>query len=703
MAVLEKIRNRIGVLISVVIFIALLSFILTDFLNSGKSVFFSKQRFRLAEIDGNDISIQDFQDKVNKLAEIYKFQTGQSSLNDQMMDGIREQTWQEILNETILGTEYKYLGLSVSSKELKDMVLGNNPHPIVQQIFTNPETHEFNRPGIVQFLKTMDQDQNIERKKFWIYIESEITSERIKTKFYNLIKKGLYVTNEQLKDELIENSKKVNVSFVVEKLSSIADSTIKIRESELKEYLRKHAADYEQEASRDIEYVAFEVNPSEEDFKQAEKWIHDINPEFQQITDAEVKQFINLKSDTPFNEKYFKKIELSDSIRNLYDSKIGTMIGPYFENNSFKIARLADIKNLPDSVRARHILIRPDDKSKQAYEKAKALADSLEKLVKKGANFAELAKQYSSDGTKTKGGDLGWFKDGAMVKPFNDACFNGKKGEITVVESQFGFHVIEITDKGKEIKKVQIGMLERKVEPSSATFQAMYQKASTFAGVNNTADKFDNAVKKENLPVKSANNLTENTKQIQGIEGSRELVRWVFKSEKNTVSPVMEFGNQFVVAKLSQVKEKGTAPLDQVRDQVELAVLKEKKAEKLIEKLTKEESGVKTIDELAGKLGIVAQTAQDITFNSYVLPNAGFEPNVIAASVNTLPDKLSKPIKGSNGVFVIYVTSVSETGQANPELTMKRLYGNMEGRVNYEAFNILQKMANVKDERAKFY
>ncbi len=486
-----------GILISIIIGISLLAFILTDFLSSGKSVFGRKQ-FEVAEISGKTVNVKEFEEKIHNLEEVYKFQSGQPNLNEESMQGIREQVWQEIVEEGVLEEECKELSLEVSPKEVLDMVEGANPHPIIKQLFTNPETKTLNRAGIIQFIKSLDKESDAGKRAFWIYVEKQISRERLLTKYNNLLKNGIYVTSFQANADAKESDKKANFNFIAEKLNSISDSAVKITEPELKKYYKAHSAEYDQEASRDLEYITYDIVPSQEDFDQAKKWIDNIKAEFEAST--EIKQFVSLNSDAPFNEKYLKQSELPDTLRSLmFKSKVGTTYGPYFENSTFKIARLADIKNLPDSVRARHILLQPENKTKEAYAKTKSTADSLLKVLKKGGKgvkFEQLALQYSKDGTANKGGDLGWFKEGAMVKPFNDACFNGKKGDLVVVESQFGIHVIEITDKGKEVKKVQVGILERKVEASNITIQAIYQKASAFAGSNNTGEKFSSCLEK---------------------------------------------------------------------------------------------------------------------------------------------------------------------------------------------------------------
>lgn len=701
MAVLEKIRNRMGILISIIIGISILAFILTDFLGKGNSAFGGKQA-EVAEIAGQSINIRDFEEKVKNLSEIYKFQTRQSNLNEETIKKIREQTWQQLVNDVIMNEECDKTGLEVTNKEMIDMMQGANPHPLVRYLFTNPETKEFDRSALVNFAKSLNTEQDPARKTYWLFIENQIKSERIINKFNSLIKNGLYVTSLQASNYAKDYAKKVNFNFIADKLSSISDSLIKIKKSDIEDYYKKHLNEFVQtESSRSIEYISYDIKPSDEDYKAAKKWIDNMKSDFESTT--EIKQFVSLNSDTSFNEKYLKQSELSDTIKGfMFSAKQGAVYGPYFENNSYKLARLADIKNLPDSVKASQILLRPKAQTEEALKIAEALADSLKDVIKKGSNIATLAETFSEDVSAKKGGDIGWFKEDTMPKPINDACFFGKKGDVVVVKSQFGIHVIKIIDKGKEVKKVQIGTIERKVEPSDNTIQAIYQKASNFAGNYNTGERFSYGLKKLGLTPKTAA-LTESMSEIPGIVNSRELIRWAFSTKLNTLSDIKQLGNLFIIARLSQIRDKGHIPADQVINQISSSVKKEKKTEQIAEKIKNEIKGIKSIDEASTRLNIPVLSATDINFNSYIIPEVGYEPALIAAAVSLEPNKLSCPIKGNNGVYLVSVTEVKEENQNDLQMIGMRLQNMYASKASYGVMESIKKLADIKDNRIKFY
>jgi peptidyl-prolyl cis-trans isomerase D len=702
MAIIETIRNRAGTLIAIIIGLSLLAFIMGDFLESGRFLI-SGSKNEIAKISGKSITYQDYQQKVDEFTEIYKNNTSQSSPDEAATENIREQAWRQIIQDNVIKEEINKLGITVSSDELSDMIQGTNPHPIIKQLFTNAQTGQLNKTQLFQFLKAMVEGQVDEKQKaYWLYIEKQIENERMLTKYSTLISKGLNVTNYQVQEEGKNMAHKVNFSYIVRRFNEVSDSAVKITPSDLKSYYKEHLKEFKQEASRSFEYISFDVKPSEDDFKNAETWINSIVDDFKNASD--VKPFVNANSDQPFDEKNYKLGELPDSLNDfMFKAKVGDIYGPYFKDNSFKLYRLAEINNLPDSVKARHILIRPQGQDEAAMNKAKSFADSLKTLVKNGKDFAELAKANSIDGSANKGGDLGWFKDGAMVKPFNDACFNGKKGDLVVVESQFGVHLIQIMDKGKEMKKVKVATVVRKVQPSEKTRQIVYGKASQFAGLNNTAAKFDKAVADQGIIVKYAQDLRPTENRITGLESPRDLIRWSFDAKLSEISKPFELGDRFVIAKLTKAAEEGIASLETVTAQLDLDVRKEKKSQKLAEEI--KNSQAKSLEDLAIKFNTQMNIASGVSFSASSIASVGFEPKLIATATSLEVNKISDPIEGINGVYVIKVTSVADEPASKELLSINknRLNSTYQMRANYESMQALEDIAKIKDRRSKFF
>ncbi|MDY0200051.1 MAG: SurA N-terminal domain-containing protein [Bacteroidales bacterium] len=703
MATLEKLRNRAGTLVAVVIGLALLAFILGDLFGSGGSLFNNNQ-FEIAEISGKSIPYQVYQQRVDNVSELNKVSRRVNALDEQTTENIREEVWNQLIQEYILAPRFKSLGIAVSADELFDMVQGNNLHPIVRQEFGNPQTGEVDVAMIDQFLRNLDADPSGFQRSIWLYLEDIIVKDRLFTKYNNLITKGLYVTDMQAQRSATERSLRADVSFIVDRYTSINDSLVSISSKDMNSYYKSNIEKYKQSASRDVEYIVFPITPAPSDFKLAEEWINEIQKDFKEAIDA--AQFTNLNSDIPYDGKFFKKGELANEAIDTwaFDAKVDDTFGPIFDGESYTMARLVNVDFLPDSVKARHILLSSNVQSQEEYDAVKTKADSLLQVAKQNrGRFAKLATDFSEDpGSAVQGGDLGWFPEGAMVQPFNDACFNGAKGDIVLVESQFGFHIIEILEKGKLTKKAQVALLVRNVIPSSKTYQDVYQKASEFAGLNNTYEKFNAAVAEQKLNKRLASNLRESDKRIAGLENPREMIRWAYKEGVNSVSTVFEFGDNFVVAALKEVREEGYAPLAQVQQDVKSQVLKQKKSQMLKDKFSKAMESGSTISDLASKLSLEVQEAPSISFSSFSLPAVGFEPAVIAAATSVAEGKMVGPIEGNAGVFALTVNATNEQ-EIDRAAEAQRLLATYQQRAVRESFEALKEEAKIVDRRSKFF
>lgn len=700
MATLEKIRSKAGIIIVVVIGLALFAFVMQDLLTSGQSIFRSTDD-KVGEIAGEKISYDEYLNKINEITENNKLMYGRESTDEKMTEQYREQAWQELINEKVLFKEFEKVGIAVSSTELADLFLGKEPHFRVRQIFTNPQTGEFMSQAIQNFFKASDENPDGEHMKVRLMLEKEVSNYRAMAKYNNLITKGVTAPKFMGQNDFIENNKKVDFNYVAQAYTTIPDKDVKITSSDLKEYYKEHKYLYEQNASRDVEYISFDIIPSASDKATSEEWISKIKPEFAAATEVEL--FVNQNSDVQYVDKNYKKGELTDSLDAfMFKASVGDVFGPYFENGSYKLAKLYKNVSMPDSVKARHILIRPE--SAQEVTSAKALADSIKGVLEKDKTaFAALAQKFSEDpGSAAKGGDLGWFKEGAMVPEFNDAAFGAKVNEIKVVESQFGIHIIQVQDKSAETKKVKVAIIEKKLEPSQRTYDQIFADANRFASQNRNTQQFNAAVSKQSLSKKIAPGITENDKSLPGLEQARELVKWAYKSEKGDVSEPLDLGGRFVVATLVQVKEKGIADLEQVRSDVELAVRKIKKGEAIAQKINTVKAG-QTIQGLALKLNSPVETAIEITFSSFQLPGAGIEPKIIAAATNLAKDKISDPIPGNNGVYVLIVTNITTPPAENPAETVKRLNNTIVSRASYDAYGALIKAADIEDKHMRFF
>ena len=707
MATLQTIRTRAGLLIAIVIGISLAAFVLGDLLQSGTSIF-QKNQMEVGEINGEAIQYPDFQRQVEELGEIYKQNTQQSQLDENSWVQVREQTWQNAVQKIVMSDVYKDLGIEVTSDELFDMLQGANLHPIIQQLFRDQNTGQVDRGAVVNFLKQLETSVAPEQKAYWLYLEKQIVDERTQTKYSNMVGKGLYVTTAEAKESLTAGNKQVNFDYIALLHNSVSDSAVTVTEKDLKAYYDAHKKDFKQEKIREIEYITFTVKPSAADYKDAEKWITDIKTDFTNATNN--VQFVNSNSDVSFDGTWYKKESLPATVGTwIFDeaAQVGATFGPYFENDTYTLAKLDSMAMMPDSVQARHILLKPN--SQEEVVKLQLLADSLKTVIENGGNFAMLAMQYSTDqGSAINGGDLGWFGRGQMVKPFEEAAFKNAKNEVTIVPSQFGIHIVQTTDRGKLTQQARLAFLVRNVQPSTRTYQDTYAQASKFASTNTDAKKFNAAVVAEKLNKRVAS-VRENDRDIVGLENARILIRAAYEAETNDIlatsqgSPIFELGNNFVIGILTKATEEGESTFEEAKTRVELAVTKEKKAEYLVKKAANAIEGKTDLSAVASQLNTEVRSASSINFNSTSIPGLGAEPMVVGTVASLEANKISKPVAGNNGVFVVMVTSVNQGPEQGVEMEQTRLAQSAGYRASSQALEAQRKKADIVDKRAKFY
>jgi peptidyl-prolyl cis-trans isomerase D len=702
MAVLEKLRVRAGLLLAIIIGLALLAFVLSDLLDSSGSLF-TRSKYEIAEVSGKSVPYTEYENKVKKLEDIQKLQSGQMSVDEQTMDQIRTVTWDNMIQDMVLDKQYDRLGVDVSSEELANLIMGENPHPALAQLFTDPQTGILNRQALNAFMQRISaEDETSDEKRYYNFLEDEIYRQRKNLKYLNLIRQGLYATKFDAERQQMESSKTADLNFIVKNFSTVSDSSIRVSKSDLEKYYKENKNLFKQSESRDLRYVYFEVVPSQADFKYAQQWINDIATDFEK-SDNPV-QFVNTESDVPFDKKNYITGELSDTLEKaLFDAPVGTTYGPYFTDNSYRISRVSAVNYLPDSVKARHILLRATQANAQAMFK---LADSLATLVRKGEDFSKLALMYSSDNSAQLGGDVGWFTEGKM--PFSDSCFLSKKGEVKVVPSQYGIHVVQVTDQSKPTRKVQVATLVKNVSASESTDHDFYMQANEFAGMNNEYDKFVQAITTpKGFTVRSALNVAPMDKRVNDMQSARALVSWAYKAEKKDVSTVFKIDDRYVVAALENVREEGIAPLEDVKADVENRVKQEKKAEILVAQFNEKSGSAKSLDDLAGSMGLSVEPVSGLKFSSSTLGNAGVEPKVVAAALSLEKGVVSKPIIGENGVYVLYVNNIvaPQSTENNVQVDVNRNFveRNYAARTNYYAYEALKELAKVRDNRRMFY
>jgi len=705
MATLQNLRNKAGVLLAVVIFIALAAFVLGDLLTSGSSLMQGK-KLEIAEINGESVSYPDFQTRFDEIANIYKQNNQTSNLDENAYQQILNQTWESMVQEMIMAEVYDDLGIDVTSEEMFDMVQGNNLHPIITQVFGNPQTGQVDKANIIQFLKYIQENPTAPQKATWLNIEQQILKAKKLSKYNDLVAKGLYANSLQAKQSAAVKNKVANLKFIQKKFKDVSDSQVSFTESDLKKYYDEHIKDFEQPAQKTISYVSFDIVPSSQDDQDALKWINDIKIEF--MNAAENIQYVNSNSDKKF-EDVFKKPEQMNSPIALWlmNALPNEVYGPYKDGNAYKLAKLNATKMLPDSVNASHILIRVQNAAEA--QAASNKIDSLQRVIESGRTTFELAAMTNSqDGSAKDGGNLGWFASGMMVPQFENACFRAEKNQLVKVQTQFGFHLIKVNEQSKKSLQYQLAVVEREIIASSQTYQNLYTEASKFAANAQNLEGFNKLVAQQKLNALRAT-VSENDRQIAGVGPVRGIIRNAFIGTKtgelilgNDKSPVFEIENKFIIAAVVSEQEKGTQSFASAKSAIQLNVIKEKKKELLLKQFGSAKGA--TIEQTAAQLGLSVENADGFNFNYGSVNAIGFEPVINGAAAGLTPNQQSKPIDGRNGVYIIELTGITSQGGAeNVNAEKQALYQGSAYRANYQAYQTIKDNSEVEDLRSKFY
>jgi peptidyl-prolyl cis-trans isomerase D len=699
MGVMGFLRNRAGVIIVIAIGFAIVAFLLSDAIRSGKG-FIADSQSEVGKVAGETISYKDFNARVEQNSQQFKQQMG--SLNAQMTGYVVENTWNQTVSGIILKKQTDKLGLSVGQTELFDLIF-DNPTQQVKQIFTNQQTGQFDRATAVNSRKSADTDPSGQLKAQWVQLEDNVQQQRINEKYINLVKNGVYVNTLDAKDDYTNKNKLVNFEYAYVAYASVPDAEVKITDADYKEYYEQNKYKYKNPTeTRTFEYVAFDASPSAQDTAEAKVKIEKIAAGLKTTTNDSLFVAINSDKKTPLI--YQKKGSLEPSLDSImFNAAKGDVYGPFISNGSYKVAKLIDSRMSPDSVKARHILINPA--AEGGLDKAKSKADSLKKLIQGGADFAALAAKYGTDGSKDKGGDLGTFARGAMIPAFENAVFDGKPGQVLVVNTQFGVHVIQIEKQIGLSRVAKIAVIDKAIVPSSATEQAAYQKAQSFLSGVSSIQQFEENAQKQGLNKKVGENVGPLQASLPGLDDSRKLIKWAFGADKGTVSnEIFDIGVKYVVAVLTTVKPEGTLSLEDVKKQIEPDVKRIVQGKVLKTKFESALSGAASLAQVAQKLGTPVVPVENVVFANPVIPAVAQENKVIGSIFGAQPNKLSKAIDGDRGVYVYTVKSFTNPPALTNLLKVKnQMEQTISQQVDQAVFEVLKKKADIKDNRAKFY
>ena len=705
MAVLNKIRQR-SLFLILIIALALFSFVLADLFKNGDALSAKSQNI-VGTVNGKDISRESFVQKV----EVAQRQAGASATSTQVMNLV----WDQEVREAVMSEQFEKLGISVEKDQMKDL--------LKTALASSPEF--LNEAGLFDEAKLNEYIANLKETspagyESWVNYENQLANNALQQNYFNLVKAGLTGTlAEGELDYMLENNK-VDIKYVQIPYSSIADSLVTVSKSDISSYISKNAKKYEVEASRDIRFVEFKEFASIEDenaIKADLKKLLTDRVEYNQATKANEnitgflnaknnEDFVNANSDIKFDDRFIFKSSLPSAVADtIYNLNEGDVYGPYKDNGYFKVTKVVAVKQIPDSAKVRHILIpfigtrSSGAQATQTEAQAKTTADSLLTILKSDrSKFPDFVTEFSTDqGSVENGGEYDWHAYNTMVPEFNDFEFEGKVGDLGIVKTIFGFHIIEIEGQKNKTKAIKVGTLARIIEPSDATIDKVFRDASSFE-ISATDKDFETIAKEKSYTVRPVNGIKVLDENIPGVGNQRPIVRWAFETEAE-IGDLKRFNitNGYVIAQLVAKHEAGLMSADDATVS-ELPILrKEKKAAMLRSQIS-----ATTLDDLAAAQKKSVRTASAINMKNPTISGAGREPLVVGAAFGLGEGETSKLIDGSNGVYMIQVTKITPaTPLDNYQASANRIAQQKSNVVNSKLYNALKDAAEIEDNRAK--
>ncbi|WP_159636657.1 peptidylprolyl isomerase [Sphingobacterium composti Ten et al. 2007 non Yoo et al. 2007] len=700
MGLMGNLRNRAGLVIFV-IGLAIVAFLLGDIIQSGTPFWMQKQN-EVGNINGNGIDYQQFNAMVDQTSNQYQQQMGGAE-TPQIRNFAVQQVWNQLVSQELLNAEIEKVGITLGKKELNDLISGPNPAQQIIQTFTNPQTGQFDRAYLAQVITEAKNNPQIAQQ--WEGMLEQIRSQRLAEKYSNLVSSSVYVTALEAQDEYTAKNKLANFKYVLLDYSSVNESEIKLTDADYKEYYEKNKNLFKnEEETRSVEYILIDARPTKQDSASTLASIQSLKQELS--TSANDSSFVAINSENKAPITYYKKGQLSPALDSVvFNVPVGTTVGPYASNGTYEIAKVLDSKFSADSVKASHILLNAT--AEGGIDKAKAKADSIKGLLAKGEKFETLAIEFSQDpGSKNNGGDLGTFTRGQMVGPFEEAAFNNKPGDVVVVESQFGVHVLKIEKHIGNSKIVKVAVVDKAIVAGKETTDAAYTKANNILSEINSKN-FADVAKKHNANIEKAIRLRAMDNTLNGVDIPRELVRWVYESKAGDVTDkIFETDNYFILAKTTGVSPKGIQPLEEIKSEIQLGVTNLVKARMLKEKMNNALNGASNIDQVAQKLGKTAVNVENIVLANPVIPGVSFESAVIGTVFGLQPNKPSKSIEGSQGVYAVQVSSFvnpKEMVETERKAQQKQMLATKQQRSWGSIFKALMDNADIDDNRIRFY
>ena len=706
MAVLQTLRTKFGLAISIIVALGLLSFII-DPGQIQSAVQSMSSKYDVGKINGKSISYTDYQEEVDRFTTLNEITTGQSANSEEERAEIRDAAWQFLVDKFLFVKQAKAAGITVGEDEMIDLTTGANPSPILSQnALFQDETGNFSPDQLVDFVRAIGAEKSSTAdtyRLFWNYLQNTVYTQQFYQKYGALFAASSYQNPLMLRRAISENNETVDVDFVMVPFIYANDTSIVVSDKEIKDYYESHKNFFKQSENRDMEYVVFEVVPSEADILAVSEKMDELQGEFD-ATDN-VRNFLLRNSERSLSNRWYKKGELSslnaDMDEFVFSGNEG--VSPVFSTGeSFFAAKVMETSMVPDSALVKHILLAGDD--------AAQVADSLVKVASMpGANFSNLVAGYSVDQNSAYDGELGtigWLTQDYMISGF-ESVLEAPVGKPFVLNTVYGTHVVLVSKKSAPVLKKRVAILEKTAVPSNETYNGYYAQANKFASIAHSAKKggsdegYKAAVDSMGVYSHPINRMLESASTLGGIDNAREVTRWVFDHKAGQVSDIITVNqNYFFVAKVNDVHEEGYATLAEAASTIYDRLYSDKLGEKSAADIAEQIKGLTDIEAVAEALGTTVSSQSGVTFSS--MGSSTLDPKFIGAISRAPIGVLSGPLAGSIGTYVFQVKG-RDTGAFYTE-DDAALYEQQKNAYNTQVLmSVIADDADVKDNRARFF
>jgi peptidyl-prolyl cis-trans isomerase D len=706
MALINTIREKSGVAVGAVA-VGMLLFIVGGDLVGGKNRLFGGDGQTVGEVNGSKIELPEFTTALEQAKQNFANQQGRPA-DEQALGYLRDQTWNQLLYRRAFQPEIDKLGLAVGDDEMVDMVQGDNPTPAIRQAFTDPKTGQFDKARLIDYLKNLDKLPPDAQAAFHNFEASLRDFDGPVNKFNALLKNSVYVTTAEAKQFDQAQNSKATFRYLFVPYTSVSDSAFKPTDAQLTDFLERHKGRYKVEDGRSVEYIVVPETATKQDSAALRTSVEALAQQFRTAPNDSL--FVRSNSEQPYSAAYLTTAQLPQQLTK-QPLVVGQVYGPFVVGNSLAVYKVTGEKAKP-TVSASHILFKTEPNMTPAAKAAvKAQAQDILNKIKAGADFAAMAKQYGSDGTKDKGGDLGYFDRTSMVPEFSKAAFGAPGLGLlpTLVETNFGYHIVKVTGKKTE-NTYQVASVLKSVQPSDATREAAYARAEQIQSEANTLDAFRALpTKDKTLQKQEAKFITRDAPTVGNLPGSREIVRWAFGfnpdgGAETKVGDVRKFdiGEQHIIAAVTDSRSKGTATIESIRPELTAAVRNELKGKQIADKLQGKSGTLEDLAKLAGP-GAQVQTAEGVAQGQGTIPNVGFEPDAVGRAFALKPGQKSAPIQGEQGVLVVEATNVFPATPSDLKVVRQQLTAQRQQRQDGLIYEAIKGQAKVKDNRSKFF